>query len=189
MKTDPEVLELRKEIENFVERKMRTPADFEFLSMRIQDKEKEYMSPTTLKRLWGYIKGGDNTRASTLVILSRFVGYKDWDAFLMHLSERADLQSAPILARSMKSSQLSKGDKIAVDWFPNRYCVFLYLGDNNFRVVESRNSKLQADDSFSCSLFLEGYPLYLTNMVQRGEFVGNYIVGIKKGINGFKLIE
>ena len=72
---------LRKSIEAQVDRKMRTPKDFDFLSEQIFDKLHQTVSPTTLKRLWGYLSETAVPRTSTLNILSQFVDYENWDAF------------------------------------------------------------------------------------------------------------
>ena len=74
-KTSPEITELKKRIETSVKRKMKTPTDFIFLSGAVFERTRETMSPTTLKRLWGYIEGADQTRNSTLEILARFLGF------------------------------------------------------------------------------------------------------------------
>lgn len=58
----PEIASLRQDIEQPVKRKIRTPYDFEFLSGAIWERLHENISPTTLKRLWGYIDGADTTR-------------------------------------------------------------------------------------------------------------------------------
>ena len=72
---------LRELIEAVVERKMKTPKDFEFLSECIFEKFHERISPTTLKRLWGYLSETTTPRKSTLDILSKFVGYDSWKEF------------------------------------------------------------------------------------------------------------
>ena len=72
---------LRELIEAVVERKMKTPKDFEFLSECIFEKFHERISPTTLKRLWGYLSETTTPRKSTLDILSMFVGYDNWKDF------------------------------------------------------------------------------------------------------------
>lgn len=72
---------LRELIEGVVERKMKTPKDFEFLSECIFDKFHERISPTTLKRIWGYLSETTTPRKSTLNILSKFVGYDNWKDF------------------------------------------------------------------------------------------------------------
>ena len=72
---------LRELIEGVIERKMKTPKDFEYLSECIFDKFHEKISPTTLKRLWGYLSESTTPRKSTLDILSMFVGYANWKDF------------------------------------------------------------------------------------------------------------
>ena len=72
---------LRESIEAQVDRKMRTPKDFDFLSEQIFEKEHQTVSPTTLKRMWGYLSEKATPRLSTLNILSQFIGYDNWDAF------------------------------------------------------------------------------------------------------------
>lgn len=74
-----EVRKLCELIELTVGRKMMTPKDFEFLSNTIMQRLHMSVSPTTLKRLWGYVRENVCTRFTTLSILSRFVGYHDWD--------------------------------------------------------------------------------------------------------------
>ena len=72
---------LRELIEGVIERKMKTPKDFEYLSECIFEKFHEKISPTTLKRLWGYLPESTTPRKSTLDILSMFVGYDNWKDF------------------------------------------------------------------------------------------------------------
>lgn len=82
---------LRELIEGVVERKMKTPKDFEFLSECIFEKFHEKISPTTLKRIWGYLSESTTPRTSTLDILSKFVGYDSWKDFC----EEKPLEEAP----------------------------------------------------------------------------------------------
>ena len=72
---------LRESIEAQVDREMRTPKDFDFLSEKIFEKVHQTVSPTTLKRMWGYLSETATPRLSTLNILSQFIGYDNWDAF------------------------------------------------------------------------------------------------------------
>ena len=72
---------LRELIEGVIGRKMKTPKDFEFLSECIFEKFHEKISPTTLKRIWGYLSESTTPRTSTLDILSKFVGYANWKEF------------------------------------------------------------------------------------------------------------
>ena len=68
-------------IESAIGRKIQKPKDFDFLANCIFEKLHQQISPTTLKRLWGYLHEGVSPRISTLNILSQFVDYDDWEDF------------------------------------------------------------------------------------------------------------
>ena len=87
---------LRELIETAVDRKMRTPKDFDFLSEQIFDKLHETVSPTTLKRLWGYLQEQSVPRQSTLDVLAQFVDFKDWDAFCSQMVSQEEPTPVPL---------------------------------------------------------------------------------------------
>lgn len=128
-KTGPEIHELKKQIEERLKRKMKTPSDFIFLSGVIWERTHETMSPTTLKRLWGYIDGADETRSSTLDILSRSLGYQDWENFLRQINKNNG--SDPVLSQHISADDLAVGERIYVSWKPDRRCTFRYLGEDS----------------------------------------------------------
>ena len=68
-------------IEASVGRRIRTPRDFAFLRQSIFARLGIYISESTLKRVWGYISGGE-TRPYTLDVLSSFLGYGSWEEFI-----------------------------------------------------------------------------------------------------------
>ncbi len=77
-----DITSLRESIEEAVGRKIQKPRDFGFLSGRIFEQLHENISPTTLKRVWGYLHDTDSQISiTTLNILARFLGYSDFDAF------------------------------------------------------------------------------------------------------------
>lgn len=185
-KTAPEIHELRKRLEEQVRRKMKTPNDFIFLSGVVWDRTHETLSPTTLKRLWGYIDGADQTRASTLDILSRALGFQDWEGFLREIGQ--DNGSDAILSPHLYANQLSIGDKVYVSWKPNRRCTFRYLGEARFVVEKAENSKLKEGDNFSASLFILGEPLYLNNLIQGSNPPVAFVVGNNDGLCELKVV-
>lgn len=181
-KKSPEITELRHRIELSINRKVKTPADFDFLAGVVWERLHETISPTTLKRLWGYIDGADTTRNSTLNLLSQFLGYQDWDAFLNELENNNEIQSASIISRHILTQDLQPNDIIEVGWQPNRHCIFRYLGNRTFIVEESSNSKLKVGNTFACSLFVLGEPLYIDNLIQNGRPPIAFVVGNKSGL-------
>ena len=179
-KTSPEIKELKNRIEANLNRKMKTPTDFIFLSGAVYERTRETMSPTTLKRLWGYIDGADKTRNSTLEILSRFLGFANWDEFVESISREGN--SNAVLSPHIKAGELKKGDLVKVSWMPNRRCTFRYLGKEQFIVEDAENSKLKVGDTFYCSLFILGEPLYISRLVQGNNPTVDFVVGNKGGL-------
>ena len=177
----PEIQELLKQIEEHTNIKPKTPADFDQLSNLVWESTHEPLSASTLKRLWGYFKGVGTIRNSTLVILSKFLGFKGWDDFLVQL--RQDNGSDPVLSPLVKADDLNVGDRIAVSWKPNRRCTFRYLGNQQFIVEAAENSKLKVGNTFSCSVFILGAPLYLTDLVQGDNAPVAFVAGKKDGLS------
>ena len=64
---------LREDIEKEVGRIMHTPKDFDFLSECIFNKLHQTVSPTTLKRLWGYLQESVKPRSSSLNVRLAFM--------------------------------------------------------------------------------------------------------------------
>lgn len=192
-KYSPEIATLRMDIEHEVKRKIRTPYDFEFLAGVIWERQHENLSPTTLKRLWGYIDGADTTRRTTLCLLAQFLGFADWEAYQASLATRTDIESDAFEGEGIHIDDLQKGDRVEVTWLPNRRCVFRYEGEAHFIVLESENAKLHVGDSFDTTCFLVGKPMYLDNL-QRDEVPStkesvSYVAGSKNGLNSVKLVN
>lgn len=185
----PEIYELRLRIEASIKRKIETPADFDFLRGIIWERTHEQISTSTLKRLWGYVDGVDNARNSTLNVLSKALGYENWDAFILKLkSENVD-NSDLVMSESVSSSDLKIGDRLMIAWQPNRVCRLKYLGDNQFEVMESQNSKLKVGDTFRCGLFILGEPVYINDLRQNNG-TGEpklFVIGNKSGLTKLRV--
>lgn len=171
-------------IEKQVGRSIRTPRDFDYLSMRILDDVKMYVSPSTLKRLWGYVgQNGSTPRISTLNILTRFVGYADWQTFSENSSAGGVAESDFVLNEHIYVSSLQAGCHIRLQWKPDRVVTVRFEGHDMFTVVESVNSKLSAGDTFHIGQIIEGEPLYLRCLVHEGGAPTNYVCGREGGVS------
>ena len=84
---DPKMVLLFERIEQKVDRRMKTPKDFEYLSVCIFETLHQRISSTTLKRMWGYVPESVKPRASTLNLLAQFVGAENWEAFCQQEQE------------------------------------------------------------------------------------------------------
>lgn len=178
---DTDILRLRELVEESVSRKMKTPANFQFLTGVIQERCKETLGVTTLKRIWGYVEGYDTTRFSTLSILARCVGFHDWDDFLAN-HNRPGESSNMVLGNVLYASDVPDDGELTISWAPDRRVQLQHLGDGQFKVLKSENSKLKPDDTFHCTCFIIGQPLYLDNFVRDNNPPKLFVVGNKGGL-------
>jgi len=188
-KNAPEIAQLRMDIESHIQRKLRTPYDFESLSSAIWERLHENISSTTLKRLWGYIDGAASPRWTTLSLLSQFLGYTDWEQYLTQLALRDGIESETFRSKGILAERLQKGEEIEVTWLPNRRCRFRCEGNRRFRVIVSEHAKLQVGDTFSAAAFFIGQPLFLDKVIPANSLSDvpiSYIAGKRNGILSVK---
>ena len=175
---------LKEHIENIAGTRMRTPRDFDFLARSIFNETRNQLSPTTLKRLWGYLQEKENqtARVSTLNILSRYIGYPDWETFCKFQATNGECESDFLPNNCLNVKSLLKGDSVRLMWQPDRCVTIQYIGLCMFRVVKSQNSKLFENDTFICERIVENAPLMLSNLIHDNGDPVNYICGKRGGV-------
>lgn len=178
--TQEQIVRLRNIIETVVGRKIVYPKDFEFLERQIEGYAGERISTSTLKRVWGYVNMYSEISIYTLNLLSRMVGYADWEDFCQNDYEEES--SHKIICRKLFTSALKRGDQVCIVWKPKRKITIQYEGQDQFIVLESVNSKLQKDDIFHCLQFIEKQPLFLSGLYRKGMPPCDYVCGQHGGI-------
>ena len=189
MNHSPEIKCLRSDLEQRVGQQLQSPADFQLLIQQIWEKNHAVLSLSTIKRLWGYVESNGAPRLSTLNTLAQFLGFTDWNAYLVALEQRGGAESAMFTGEGIQTADLQAGDRIAVAWQPNRQCTFRYIGDNQFVVEESKNAKLQRGTIFSAARFMIGQPMYLDNILLADGTRTSYIAGKRNGLTSVTKIN
>ena len=183
VKLIPELTYLLKKVEEKYGRGVNTSTDFEALSVTIEREIGEFISASTLKRLWGYVTLQPSPRVATLDVLARYTGAASFAGFCKGLKSDPSFESGFFTTRFVVSDELAEGDTVTVGWAPNRLVKLLYLGNSSYRVVSSENAKLQAGDEFSASQFMLGYPLFVDRILRAGEYTPSYVAGKIDGLN------
>lgn len=171
---------LCREIEQGIGREMRTPRDFDWLSGLIDGRISVRLSPTTLKRTWGYLQNPAHPSQWTMDALAQFAGYKDFASYAS--ADRATLQSNFIVKERIDTEQLPTGSQLRITWLPNRECVEEHQGNGNFVVKSARNTKLAEGDTFTCHLMIQGEPLFLDHVVHKGLASLGFVAGKRDGV-------
>ena len=165
-----------------------SPSDFDFLEEDIKKElSKTFINAKTLKRFFGYDRTEESSfiRLYTLDVLSQYVGYESWNAYLGHLQLLESSGSGDFKGEEINADDLSIGDALQIAWQPNRKSTLKYLGNQKFEITETENSKWQVGDTFFCKHFISGKPLYVDNLTDKNGVLKSamYVVGEKSGIS------
>lgn len=163
---DKDVMLLRMAVEHGVDFKVATPRGFERLSCIIQNRTRENLSVSTLKRLWEYVRGYESIRPSTLDVLSRFLGYEDYEHFRQRIQSEEDIKASNFfLGECICTDDVHVGDILRLTWSPGRRCDIRYEGDKRFTVIDSVVTRLVPGTTFCCYLIEKGQPLYINKVI------------------------
>ena len=185
----PELQYLLELVEKQYGRKLSTTTDFESLSVIIEKTTGELLSSSTLKRLYGYVSLNTVPRKTTLDILSRFIGNRDYETFRISLSNDPQFSSRFFSAKTVTTSELKAGDRLRIGWPANRIVTLNYLGDDLFEVETSVNASLVKGDRFRQVSFMKGYPLYLSRILRDGDYTPAYVAGMNSGLNLLEVVN
>lgn len=185
----PELQYLLELVEKQYGRKLSTTTDFESLSVIIEKATGDLLSSSTLKRLYGYVSLNTVPRKTTLDILSRFIGNRDYETFRISLSNDPQFSSRFFSAKTVTTSELKAGDRLRIGWPTNRIVTLNYLGNDLFEVETSVNASLVKGDRFRQVSFMKGYPLYLSRILRNGDYTPAYVAGMNSGLNLLEVVN
>ena len=179
----PEIARLKEKVEKCIDFPLSTHGDFLRLSAGISFTLREYISESTLERLWEYsTRHYYSVSLRTLNVLSRFIGYHCWDEFCKYLCAES-AESQLFEANTVNTKDLPVGAHIKLGWLPDRICIIRYLGDNRFIAEETHNSTMQPGDTFACLQFQKRAPLHLDEFCKANSTeMFRYVVGTNSGL-------
>lgn len=134
---------------------------------------------TTVKRMLGLV-GADSPernrtpRVSTYDLLAKWLGYDDYRALLIELNE-GDVASEFTSMHSIETAALAEGTQIQLRYEPARVMVMTYLGNDEFMINESQNSKL-----------LKGDRIWLTHLVLGQEVIIREVRRGERNLGGYR---
>lgn len=172
---------LRSDVERRIGRKLVSPADYVFLSDKLHREDLGYVSPTTLKRVWGYIadKGEAYSPSNfTLRALCGLLGFKDWPEYC---EEDTRLQSHEYTGEYVEARFMQMNVEISLLWHPNRKVRLRHVRSSLFEVIENENSRLRVGDTVECNCFTQHAPAFF-RVFRANVAPFSYIAGSAQGI-------
>ena len=110
--TTPEIEELKSLVEQKYGKILATTTDFEEFSLYLEKKASGTISPSTLKRLYGYVSDNHKPRMVTLDVLSQYIGHRNYMEFTHWLKTSTKYNSSFFKANQLVSSDLREGSLV-----------------------------------------------------------------------------
>ena len=188
MKQDCYIESLRRDIEDKFNHSFKSASDFDRLEALIKNHSDSHdtLNASTLKRIWGYSKSSSAPRRTTLTILAKVLGSRDWESYVEKKKVDEQIESGFIQNRVVNISDIVPGDTISFKWNPDRTILLRCIDNELFEVAKQENSSLRPGDRFRILYIREGYPLYCKNVIRNQSNLGDYIAGEKTGILDLK---
>jgi len=177
---------IKEHIEKKLGKSIRYHSDLEFLCIEIEKSTKQKISLNTLKRLFGFITGVSEPRLYTLDTIAIYLGFTNWDVYLLSLDQSGN--SGFNSLQEIKIESLPVSSIVEFGYEPDRIVQIRYEGDNKFKVVSSKNSKLLENDLLELTHFVLNYPLIILNVIRMGKDMGRFTAGKVGGLTVLKLI-
>ncbi len=165
-----------------------TAAGSEWLCRDIAARTGENLGINTVKRFTGAAAEDVNPRQTTLDIISRYLGYRDWPemkrAVYGNSSSRFKFPDRMIDARGVPV-----GGTVTLQWDPDRKIRIRHLRYAKYEVVEAENSKLQAGDILYLDKLMTRYPLFVRSVTRAGQELGPYTAAEEYGLTSVVIEE
>lgn len=178
----PEIEELKNLVEQKYGKLLGTSNDFATFSQHLMVVKHLSVSPSTLKRLWGYVNDEHEPRHSTLDMLAQYLGYESFRAFTLWLKTSSKYNSSFFNASMLLSKDVGVSQIVEIGWRPNRIVRLRYLGDSLYEVLTSENSKFCPGDRFITGCFIKEQPLYLPFLERGGQRTPPFVAGRNGGL-------
>lgn len=149
-------------------------------------KDGEGISVNTLKRLTNVLPYEGGQRRSTLDIIARYLGYKNWPTMYNDVTGfRGSSFNRVVTCYDME--ELPENTKVGIAWSPNRNIVLQHLGKGEYVVKEVHNSKLRVGDHIWLSQLVLRFPFFAKKVVRDDVNLGNYTSAQEWGIERIRV--
>jgi len=182
MKLNEQILNM---IRSRVASPLARPSDFEALAADIEARTGEHPGVNTLKRLFGFIDNNVNATRTTLDIVARYLGYASFELLEKCIDDKNSEFAK--LTDVVYPQSLAEGTIIEVTYQPLRLVRMKVEADHRCRIVRQENTKLADGDLLDIGQIVVGIPLYVREVVRKGESLSSYVGGREGGVISIKI--
>ncbi len=150
------------------------------------------VSETTVKRMFGLV-GKDSPERnrtphnSTMDIVARYLGFDCYNDLLREIGD-GDFSSEFISMQTLEVNRLKDGTQVQLRYEPARVIVMTYLGEGEFLINETQNSKLQKGDRIRLTHLILGQEVIVSEVIRDGRSLGGYRAAKDGGLRTLEII-
>ena len=174
---------IRQKIEEKFGHPLRYSKQCDALATHIQEVCKLTISPSTLRRLLGFVRNKAQPRDYSLDILAAYVGHKSWTHLLAALDGNREAPEKAI--EKLSASQVKKAQVIQITYEPGKQVEIEKTGPS-FKVLSTNDKKIQLNDVLDFRLIELHYPLTFTSVTRDGKKIGRVQVATVSGVTGIQ---
>lgn len=171
---------IREKIHKRYGQSIRYPKDCHALAEEISNVSKAKISASTLKRLYGFVKGASQEpRLYTLDLIAAYLGYKTWEELVRSLDPNKQEEAREI--EKIRPSQIPQGHVLLIEYAPGKK-IRLKRTSESFRVLSSNDKKLLPEDEVEFKVVELYYPLTFSKVWRRSEPLGTVQLATVSGV-------
>ncbi len=151
------------------------------------------LSETTMKRMLGLVGPESKERhriprSSTMEILAKWLGYSSQQALISDIGEQK-ISSEFTTFDIIDVSRLPEGSRVQLTYEPSRVVIMTYLGNCEFRIDNTKKSKLKEGDHLKVRHLIKGQELIAWDVIRDGANLGPFRGGKDGGLTSLKILE
>lgn len=153
----------------------------EALAAHINQTCKCNISASTIKRLWGFIKGKDfQPRIWTLDIIAEYIGYKCWEELQDDLAGNKTKKNSRI--ESVECSLLKPGKSLSITFGKNAFLTIEHIGKCWFVVIDECKTSLLKGDEIQLNKVTLHLPIHISKIKRQGTTRNGFVFGGVTGV-------
>ena len=174
---------IRQKIEEKFGHQLRYSKQCDALAAHITEVSKLTISPSTLRRLLGFVKNKAQPRDYSLDILAAYVGHKSWAHLLATLDGNREQPEKMI--EKLSATQVKRGQTIQIAYEPGKL-VEIEKAGVGFTVLSTNDKKIQLNDEVNFRIIELHYPLTFSSVMRSGKSIGRVQVATVSGVTAIK---
>ena len=176
---------IKEKVEQRFGHQLRYSKQCDALAQHVSKECKTSVSPSTLRRLLGFVKGTGEPRLYTLDIIAMYVGHKNWEQLLASF-EKGEPEKEISLDR-LSPQQIKNGQVIKITYQPGKIIELKKVGQV-FQVVNSNEKKLLLNDEVKFRSLELHYPLTFSNLFREEISLGRLQLAAVSGITSIRKV-